>query len=81
MSLLSEVDGCCCGERHQVSTAVLARFDQATAGLGPEVIVDVPGGRWRVPRLFIACHGLKAADLPRLAGVYGWERAGGDPGE
>jgi hypothetical protein len=31
------------------------------------------GGSWRVPRLFIACHGLKATDLPQLAAVYGWE--------
>jgi len=31
-------------------------------------------GNWRVPRVFIACHGLKAADLPAVAARYGFER-------
>jgi hypothetical protein len=73
MSVLSGVDGCCCGERHLMSADVLAAFERITAGLDPLVTVSGPGGSWRVPRLFIACHGLKAADLPRLAAMHRWE--------
>jgi hypothetical protein len=29
-----------------------------------------------VPRIYIAAHGLKAAELPAPAGQYGWERSG-----
>jgi len=36
--------------------------------------VETPDGRFAVPRIFIACHGLKAADLPALAARYGFER-------
>jgi hypothetical protein len=39
-----------------------------------EWTVDTPDGRFAVPRIFIACHGLKAADLPALAARYGFER-------
>jgi hypothetical protein len=74
MSILSEVDGCCCGERHLMTAGVLAAFERTTAGLDLLVTVSAPGGSWRVPRLYIACHGLKAADVPQLAAVHGWER-------
>ena len=74
MSVLSEVTGCCCGDRHLMTPGGLAALERVTAGLDPLVTVSTPAGAWRVPRLYIACHGLKAADLPRLAGVHGWER-------
>lgn len=79
MTVLSEVDGCPCGDRHLMTPGGLAALEQVTAGLDPLVTVGMPGGAWRVPRLYIACHGLKAADLPQLAAVYGWERVDGPP--
>jgi len=33
---------------------------------GPNVVVETPDGRWRVPRHYIALHGLKASELPTL---------------
>ena len=37
---------------------------------GPTITVTTPDGTWRVPRHYIALHGLKADDLPKL----GFER-------
>ena len=33
---------------------------------GEHVIVQTPQGRWWVPRHYIALHGLKGHELPRL---------------
>lgn len=57
-----------------MDSAVLARLDQITAGRPDTVLIALSGGSWLVPRLYIACHGLKAAELPRLAERYGFER-------
>jgi hypothetical protein len=63
---------CPCGEAHELSAATRAAYENATRGLPPDVLVSAPGGSWRVPRIFIAVHGLKAADLPALAERYGF---------
>jgi hypothetical protein len=63
---------CPCGEVHELSATVRAAYEGVTAGLPPEVAVVVEGGGWLVPRIYIAVHGLKADDLPELAGRYGW---------
>lgn len=75
MSSPSRVDGCCCGQPHQADPGILAAFERVTAGLDPLFDISVPGeGTWRVPRLYVACHGLAPGDLPKLAATYGWER-------
>jgi hypothetical protein len=73
--LLTEVDGCPCGDRHLMTTRAVDALKFVTAGLPATVRVEAPGGAWLVPRLFIACHGLKAGDLADLAERYGFERA------
>ncbi len=46
------------------------------ADLGETVIVRVLGqGSWHVPRTYIACKGLRGADLAALAEKYGWQAA------
>ena len=51
-------------------------FDQVTAGLDATVTIAVSGrGAYRVPRLYIACHGLRAADLPAIAAQLGFDPA------
>jgi hypothetical protein len=42
--------------------------------LGPDVTIQVAGTAhaWRVPRHFIALHGLAAASVDDLAAQYGW---------
>jgi hypothetical protein len=54
---------------------VRSAYDSITDGLPATVAVETPQGRWRVPRIFIAAHGLKADELPALAERYGFERA------
>lgn len=41
---------------------------------GLYVRVRTPVGTWRVPRHFIALHGLKAEELPALAKTFEWEK-------
>lgn len=40
---------------------------------GETVIVGTSEGMWRVPRHFIALHGINANDLPALARRFGFE--------
>jgi hypothetical protein len=65
---------CPCGTPHELGPAAATAFQSVTAGLPSTVTVQTPDGRFAVPRIFIACHGLKAADLPALAARYGFER-------
>jgi len=65
---------CPCGVPHELTPAMAAAYGSVTAGLPSTVTVVTPEGRYAVPRIFIACHGLKAADLPALAARYGFER-------
>jgi len=65
---------CPCGTPHELAPSVVAAYGEVTAGLSSTVTVATPDGRFAVPRIFIACHGLKAADLPALAARYGFER-------
>jgi hypothetical protein len=65
---------CPCGAVHELSAGTRATFENVTAGLPLTVVVEVSGVRWLVPRIFIAAHGLKAAELPTLAAMYGFKR-------
>jgi hypothetical protein len=50
-----------------------AAFQRVTRGLPETVEVEVSGRKWLVPRLYMALHGIIAAQLPQLAERYGWE--------
>lgn len=67
---------CPCGQVHELAADARAAYEAATAGMAPVVRVTTEDGSWLVPRIFIAVHGLSAADLPALAGRYGFEREG-----
>ncbi len=64
---------CPCGQIHELSAGMRVAYENVTWGLPPTMLVEVAGERWRVPRIFIAVHGLKAAELPELATRYGFE--------
>ena len=66
---------CPCGDIHELSAKTRVAYDNVTAGLPPTVVVSVDGQAWHVPRIYLAAHGLKAADLPALAGRYSFKRA------
>jgi hypothetical protein len=65
---------CPCGETHppldSVSAKALAEF---VRDLGLTVVMRTPSCAFRVPRVFVAHHGMKAWELPDLAQRYGWE--------
>lgn len=61
---------CCCGLRHSVSLAVEADFQ----AFGTTVVVpDDAGGYFRVPRVYIAVHGLRTSEVGMLAETYAWQ--------
>lgn len=58
---------CHCGRPLHYRDPEIARIMHAlVAELGEYVVVQVGGRRWRVPRHYIALHGLRGADLPSL---------------
>ncbi len=69
---------CPCGRTHEVSAHVAALIRD----LGPDQPVTVLGaGTWAVPRVWIAVHGLKANELPALAGLHGWPAGSSETAE
>jgi hypothetical protein len=65
---------CPCGEIHELSARTRVAYDNVTMGLPADVMITVPEGSWRVPRIFLAVHGVKADELPALAERYGFPR-------
>jgi len=61
---------CACGRPLHYSCPMTEYLVRAMiTELGPDVPVTVGNRTWRVPRHFIALHGLNAADFPLLAAV------------
>lgn len=44
------------------------------ARLGSEIVVTTPTGSWKVPRHYIALHGLKAGELSSIAERLGFAK-------
>lgn len=66
-------DRCTCGSPlHYGDATALAHVQRGIDRWGATVRVPTPAGIYHVPRHYIALHGLKVADLPRLARRYGW---------
>lgn len=62
---------CHCGRPlHYTDPDVRRICEEIVREKGEFLLVDTPGGRWRVQRHYIALHGLRAAELPKL----GFER-------
>ena len=68
------VDDCPCGSGHEMPHAALDAYRRVTAGKPATVPLSTTRGTWRVPRIYIACHGIKADELPEIAARYGFER-------
>ena len=67
---------CPCGKPlHYTDANIRAYVDGMISTKGPTIDVTTPSGSYRVPRHYIALHGIKAAELPWLAQKYGFERA------
>jgi len=55
---------------------IWAAFLRVTDGKEPLERAVSPAGAWMVNRVYVACHGIRARDIPVLAMRYGWPRAG-----
>lgn len=66
---------CPCGEDH--STRASYRDVAALIKMkGESVVVSTSFGKYHVPRIYIAYHGLSAHEVPVLARKHGWPEAG-----
>lgn len=67
---------CGCGQPlHYTSPDTQRAVERLVDELGPDVTITTPEGSWRVPRHYIALHGIEALALPTLADRYGWAKA------
>lgn len=65
---------CACGKLlHYSSTFQMALVESFVKRSGETVPVHTPQGKWRVPRHYIALHGIKEQELPELAKRLGFE--------
>ena len=65
---------CCCGQAHELPGGIADMIRD----LGADVAWTTESGSWRVPRAYIAVHGLTGADVSALAALYGWPEANND---
>lgn len=71
-------DFCSCGRPLHYSDRYFEGLIKELIALrGPTIEVRWQKRIWRVPRHYIALHGLYAADLPSLAEKYGFEEISG----
>lgn len=68
-----QITDCCCGVHHRMKVSAWEAYRHTVKDKPSTVPVGNGLGCWRVPRIFIACHGLAAATLRQLATLYGWE--------
>lgn len=69
---------CECGKPlHYSDPSIEAIVRKLIDRLGERVTVSVAGTRraYKIPRHYVALHGLAAADLDQLAEQFGWELA------
>lgn len=67
------VRGCPCGGLHLMSPESYAAYERITRGQPSTIEVKVDERSWLVPRLYIACHPLRAPELAQNAAYFGWE--------
>lgn len=75
IELMPVPPACPCGETHEFSAEIRVAYENITRGLPETVTVAVNGRAWLVPRVYVAAHGMAAADLPDLAVRYGFAEA------
>lgn len=68
------IKDCCCGVDHRMKRSSWTKYRDSVKDRLPTVPVGTGLACWRVPRIYIACHGIKASELPELATLYDWEK-------
>lgn len=67
------VSNCPCGEPHEMAEDTYERYRVVTNDWPETVNVTVNDITWAVPRIYIACHGIRAWEISQLAGKYGFK--------
>lgn len=73
--MTNERERCACGRPlHYTDPYVRAIVEELIADLGPDITVrELETGRaWRIPRHYIALHGIKRGELRDLATRFGF---------
>ncbi len=65
---------CECGEVHEFRAETRAELEMIVLTQGPVIEIALGEHAWAVPRLYIAAHGIRGFQLPRLARAYGWQQ-------
>jgi hypothetical protein len=65
---------CDCGDVHEFRSEVRAELEMIILTMGPTIEIALGQHCWEVPRVYIAAHGIRGFQLPRLARAYGWQQ-------
>lgn len=68
------VTDCPCGQQHEARQAISALYKHKGARMDATWPVTTRDGRFLVPRIFIAMHGMDGGTLADAATRYGFER-------
>jgi hypothetical protein len=70
-----EPELCPCGRvLHYADGKAEAYVKRMVSEHGPAVQITTPSGSWKVPRHYLALHGISAARLPELARLHNWQQ-------
>ena len=69
------VTDCPCGRQHEIRQAISALYEHKQARADSTLPVTTPEGRFRVPRIWLACHGMTSDAICAAAARLGFERA------
>ena len=68
------ITDCPCGQQHEVRQAVSALYTHKTARMDSTLPITTATGRFRVPRVWLACHEMSSQAIGDAAARYGFER-------
>ena len=71
---MHRVTDCPCGQEHEIRQAVSALYTHDKARMDATLPITTPKGRFRVPRVWLACHEMTSAAICDAAARYGFER-------
>lgn len=66
------ITSCPCGHEHEIDDQINNALNNMTRGLPRTVVIATGGQAYKVPRIYIAAHGLEATELAGLARKYSW---------
>ena len=68
------VTDCPCGQQHTIRQAISSLYAHGEARMDSTLPITTPEGRFRVPRVWLACHEMTSAAICDAAERFGFER-------